>query len=221
MNFDAVAPHYHWLEFLFAGSTLQRCRTAWLDEVAGCRSVLIIGEGDGRFLAECAARLPEAWILCVDGSARMLAEAGKRHESLSGGVHGENTAKAGVTFQCAVLPGWQPPAAQFDLIVTHFFLDCFGPEDLAKVVTSLAKAAKPDALWLLADFRVPEKPFPARLRARAVIAAAYAFFRIVAGLKVKKLTDPFPLLDAQGFHQEKWRAWSWGMLHSGLWRRGG
>lgn len=216
MNFDRMAPHYRWLEFLFAGGTLQRCRTAWLDEVAHCRSVLITGEGDGRFLEECAKRLPEAEILCVDGSAGMLAQAQKRTRTA-----GDNGAREGArtTFQQAMLPGWEPPAGQFDLIVTHFFLDCFTPKDLSRVVESLAAAAKPDAIWLLADFRIPDRPPTARLRARIIVDTAYAFFRIVTGLKVGRLTDPFRLLEAQGFQLERIRTWSWGMLYSSVWRR--
>lgn len=217
MNFDAVAPHYRWLEFLFAGRTLQRCRTAWLDQVTACRSVLIVGEGDGRFLEECAALLPEAEIFCVDGSEGMLAEARKRHQAKSGNEQAPATAR--ITFHCATLPGWKPPEGAFDLIVTHFFLDCFRPEDLSQVVASLAKAARPDALWLLADFRIPRRPLPARIRAQAVIATAYAFFRLVAGLKAGRLVNPFPLLEAEGFRLEKVKSWSWGMLYSSIWRR--
>ncbi|MDB6133580.1 MAG: Methyltransferase type 12 [Verrucomicrobiales bacterium] len=216
MNFDRMAPHYRWLEFLFAGGTLQRCRTAWLEKVAHCRSVLITGEGDGRFLEECTKRLPEADILCVDGSPGMLALAQKR--TLTTGDGGARDG-ARIIFQHAILPGWEPPAGQFDLIVTHFFLDCFTSEDLRRVVESLAAAAKPDAIWLLADFRVPDRPPPARVRARMVIATAYAFFRIVTGLKVGRLTDPFPLLEAQGFRLERMSGRSWGMLYSSVWRR--
>ncbi|RYD31103.1 MAG: class I SAM-dependent methyltransferase, partial [Verrucomicrobiaceae bacterium] len=131
MNFDRMAPHYRWLEFLFAGGTLQRCRTAWLDKVTRCRSVLITGEGDGRFLEACAKRLPEADILCVDASAGMLAQAQKRTQATADCGAREG---ARITFQHAMLPGWEPPAVQFDLIVTHFFLDCFTPEDLRRVV---------------------------------------------------------------------------------------
>lgn len=250
MNFDRIAPHYQWLEVLFAGRTLQSCRTAWLDDevISGCRSVLIIGEGDGRFLAECATRLPEAEILCVDGSAGMLEAARQRLASVpsrenqtpdsnaaaTDSIPPPDSASASIcalpaadssadprriTFHQAILPGWEPPAGQFDLIVTHFFLDCLTPEDLRTVVHALARAAKPGAHWLLADFHVPHQPFAARLRAKAIIATAYTFFRAVAGLKVRQLADPFPVLGACGFQRERMRSWSWGMLYSSLWRR--
>jgi SAM-dependent methyltransferase len=228
MNFDRIAPHYQWLEFLFAGPTLQRCRTAWLadEALSSCRSVLIVGEGDGRFLAECAARLPEAEILCVDGSAGMLQAARQRlaagkEMGLPSGMEPLKSLPgvARIRFQQAVMPDWVPPAGQFDLIVTHFFLDCFTAEDLEKVISSLAAAAKPDAVWLLADFQIPRRPWLARLRARFIVGTAYVFFRLVAGLKVRRLADPQPLLEARGFRRLGLRTWSWGMLHSGMWWR--
>ena len=72
MSFELLAPHYRWLEWVLAGNTLQRCRTAWLDRVASAPAVLLLGEGNGRFLAECRRRLPQARITCVDASGRML-----------------------------------------------------------------------------------------------------------------------------------------------------
>src|SRR4051812_20630121 len=72
VSFDVLAPHYRWMELLLAGEKLQRCRTAFLKEVADARDVLIVGEGHGRFLVECRRRLPDARITCVDASERML-----------------------------------------------------------------------------------------------------------------------------------------------------
>src|ERR1041385_77794 len=50
MSFDALAPHYLWMEWLLAGRKLQRCRTAFLDEARAARDILLLGEGNGRFL---------------------------------------------------------------------------------------------------------------------------------------------------------------------------
>lgn len=210
MSFDRMAGHYRWLEILFAGSTLQQCRTALLQDelLNGCRRVLIVGEGDGRFLQECAAQLPEAEFLCVDGSEVMLSEARRRNEG-----------NGRIRFLRAEMPDWQPPAETFDLIVTHFFLDCFGAGDLENVIGLLSRAGLADAVWLLADFQIPKGPMAARLRAKLVIAAAYAFFRMVTGLRVRRLVDPAPFLESHGFHRVRQRIWSWEMLYSSLWMR--
>src|SRR5215469_5978584 len=71
MSFDVLAPHYRWMEFVLAGKKLQRCRTAFLSQVADRQNVLLVGEGNGRFLVECRRSLKNARITCVDASARM------------------------------------------------------------------------------------------------------------------------------------------------------
>ena len=44
MSFDLLAPHYRWMEFILAGEKLQRCRTAFLDELPAARNILLVGE---------------------------------------------------------------------------------------------------------------------------------------------------------------------------------
>ena len=50
MSFDVLAPHYRWMELVCAGEKLQGCRTAQLAHVLAARHILILGEGNGRFL---------------------------------------------------------------------------------------------------------------------------------------------------------------------------
>ena len=205
VNFDRLAPHYRWLEALTMGRALQQCRLEWLGRVCEARDVLIVGEGDGRFLAECGRRLAESRLTVVDGSAAMLVRAQRRWPDAE--------------FIHAELPGWKPPQGRFDLIVTHFFLDCFRPKDLREVVANLADAAQPKAKWLLADFREPEAGF-ARLRARVLLSAAYGFFRFAAGLDANRLTPPDSLLNAAGFKLAERTLYHGGVLHSDFWQRG-
>lgn len=210
MSFDRLAPFYRGMEFVLAGRKLQRCRLAWLDEVKDCREVLIVGEGPGRFLTECVKMLPEARILCVDASAAMLARARlalqkKRQDS------------SRVTFMHATLPEWEPPR-KFDLLVTHFFLDCFPPEQLKRVVSRLASGAQPGARWLLADFCEPQRGF-ARWRAKLILALAYAFFGLATGLPARRLADPDKYLKEQGMRLQRRKIYEGGLLHSDLWQR--
>lgn len=212
MSFDRLAPHYRWMERVLAGGKLQRCRLAWLGEVRDCRNVLVVGEGPGRFLAEAARALPSARFCCVDASAAMLDQA-KSAWIQAGGE------PARAQFLQAELPAWEPPAGAFDLVVTHFFLDCFPPDLLAAVVTRLAAAAGADARWLLADFCVPTRG-AARLRAWLVLWAAYTFFRAATRLPARRLAPPDACLEAEGFRLVQRRTSDWGLLHSDLWQRG-
>lgn len=207
MSFDRIAPHYRWIERCFAGRQLQRCRTAFLDELESPARILIVGEGDGRFLEALLRRHPRAEVTCVDASAAMLQLARRRIDPA-----------ARVEFVQADILSWTPPAAAFDRIATHFVFDCFRPEDLAAVVEKLAASATPEAGWLVSDFRVPAAG-PAKWLARGVLRFLYAFFRRVARVPADDLTPPDEYLRRGGFVLRERRLFRLGLLHSDLWIR--
>lgn len=212
MSFDTLAPHYRWMEFLLAGDKLQRCRTAFLPEVTGARNILILGEGNGRFLAACRRALPNANITCVDSSGRMLAIARKRLEQ-----SGEDLKS--IEFVTTDALTWPAPRNCFDLIVTHFFLDCFQAGELKSLIASLAHAATGQAAWLLADFQMPVSGF-SRYRAAVIHRAMYLFFRFATGLSARRLANPDEFLRAHDFALCQRRVSDWGLLRTDCWVRG-
>jgi len=213
MNFDPLARHYRWMEFVLAGNKLQRCRTAFLDRVASVQHVLIVGEGNGRFLAECRRALAHARITVVDASTRMLRAARERLARHRLGLKN-------VEFVQSDALDWKPEAQAFDLIVTHFVLDCFRPGELQQVTANLARAAAPAAAWLVADFHMPARTLP-RCRARVIHSMMYAFFRFAARISARRLTTPDNYLEAQNFILLERRTSEWGLLHTDLWVRSG
>ena len=212
MSFDTLAPHYRWLEFVLAGSKLQRCRTAFLGQVGDRQEVLVAGEGNGRFLLECRRQLKTARITCVDASSRMLALGRRRLE-----CRGLDLGR--VEFVHADALAWRPPERAFDLVVTHFFLDCFRPEQLERVVAALARAAMANATWLLADFQAPPAGLR-RYRARLIHRVMYLFFGLATRLPARQLTVPDALLEAHHFALRERQESDWGLLHSDRWVRG-
>jgi ubiquinone/menaquinone biosynthesis C-methylase UbiE len=212
VSFDAVAPWYRALETIAFGDALQQCRVACLAEVRAPRRALIVGEGDGRFLCELVRLHPDLDVDCVDASERMLSCAQKRVErELPGRVDRVQFLKRDIT-------SWAAPENHYDLVVTHFVLDCFPASELAGVIKNLARSTKPGAVWLLADFRLPDRGF-ARLRARLWLAAMYQFFRLTARIQASELIDPTPLMKAEGFALSRQHLFRRGMLKSELWRR--
>lgn len=211
MSFNRLAPHYDWMETVLAGRRLQRCRNAWIGELAGAENLLIAGVGHGPELPGLLRRFPRLKITGVDASARMLAVAAAR-------LRRATVDAARVTFVHASLPAWRPPAGQFDAIATPFFLDCFPPEQLAEVIASLARGARPGARWLLSDFTVPERGWT-RLRAQVVHALMYTFFRRVTALPARRLTPPDALLAAAGFRLTRRQTFNLGLLRADLWRQ--
>jgi ubiquinone/menaquinone biosynthesis C-methylase UbiE len=212
MSFDWLAPHYRWMEALLAGGKLQHCRTAFLHEVKDARHALILGEGNGRFLAALLRANPFVRVVCLDGSAPMLKRAATRLRRAGLNLHQ-------VEFIHANAMHWSPQI-RYDLIVTHFFLDCFPPEQLRDLVERMSQAATADSRWLIADFCEPAKG-PARWRAQAMLAIMYWFFRRTTRLPAQRLTPPDPYLERRGFRLQRRCHSEWGLLHTDLWRFNG
>jgi ubiquinone/menaquinone biosynthesis C-methylase UbiE len=212
VSFDGIAPWYRTLERIAFGDDLQRCRVACLDDIAAPRRALVVGEGNGRFLCELLRLHPGVEVDCLDASQRMLRLARKRVErELPGGAKS-------VRFLHRDITSWAAPERHYDLLVTHFVLDCFPGASLTGIIRKLARAATDDANWLLADFCVPPKGM-ARLRARAWLAAMYLFFRVTARIPASELVDPTPFLRAEGFGLARQQLFRKGMLKSERWGR--
>ena len=209
MSFDAIAPWYRTLEVLAFGNALQRARVACLNDIEAPQRALIVGEGNGRFLEELLRTYPGIEVDCVDASENMLQLARQR---LGG------TAAGRVQFLHRDLLTWTPPAARYDLIVTHFFLDCFPATELGEIANKLSEAAAGKASWLLADFCLPSSGF-ARVHARAWLAAMYGFFRLTARIEAAELVDPAPFLRSAGFLLSSQHLFRGGLLKSQCWRK--
>ena len=208
MSFDLIATHYRWIETLTFGNALQRARTCWLPDIPRPKHALIVGEGNGCFLRELLRAHPKIHIDCVDASASMLQLARKRIErsSLESLDH--------VRFLQRDIRKWSPTHA-YDLLVTHFVLDCFPKVEMQMIIAKLATAAASNAIWLLADFSVPQQP-GARLHATIWIRAMYAFFRLTTRIDARTILDPAPLLIGHGFLPIKRTLSRWGMIKSEL-----
>jgi hypothetical protein len=115
---------------------------------------------------------------------------------------------------------WKPGDRRFDLVVTHFFLDCFTRELIEAIVPRIASAAAPGASWLLADFQVAARGWK-RVRSRAILALLYGFFRFVTRLPAKHLTAPDPYLERAGFKLRERKEYDWALLKSDWWVRTG
>jgi ubiquinone/menaquinone biosynthesis C-methylase UbiE len=200
MNCDSIARLYRWVEYAMFGSALQRRRVAFLPEVAGARRVLVLGDGDGRFLEKLVKQNPRAGFDYVDLSGRML--------DLARGRAGT----ARVTYHQADALEIALPERGYDLVVTHFFLDCFAESGAARLVERVAHAACPRTRWLVSEFRRTRWSPP-------VLAGLYLFFRITTGLKTRRLIDHHPLLAQQGFQMLRAESAWLGLLASELWVR--
>jgi ubiquinone/menaquinone biosynthesis C-methylase UbiE len=209
-GFDRLAHWYRAAEFITFGTDLERARFEFLGHVAACRNILLLGEGDGRCAARVSAIAPNARILCVDSSPAMVERASAR---ISG-----NAAAPRVRFLCADARSFNPGPGKFDAVATLFFLDCFGSDDLASLVTRVGSMLEPGAPWLFSDFVIPRRGIP-RLRARAWLRVLYAFFSWETALKVSRLPPSEEILAQAGWSRVACRDRQWGMLRSAVFQR--
>jgi hypothetical protein len=209
-NFNRLAGLYRWMELFTFGPWLWWCRCAFLGELRACRQAIVLGDGDGRFTARLLAANPSVQIDAVDASPAMLDALLRR-----AGPHAVR-----LRIHLADARHWQPAAplgnSSYDLIVTHFFLDCFTTGEVQSLAAGLRGAVSPSALWLVSEFAVPAGWF-GRLVARPVVWGLYRAFGWLTGLAVRDLPDYRSVLLESGFTLLNRRAWLAGLLVSELW----
>jgi ubiquinone/menaquinone biosynthesis C-methylase UbiE len=208
-DFDHLAPIYRWLEYLTFGPFLQRCRVQFVPQVAHCRRALILGDGDGRFTARLLRENPAIRVHAVDASSRMM-------ECLR-----QNSDRYGVrlTTEVTDIRTWMPAnSAQYDLVVTHFFLDCLGTPEVEVLGRRLSAVLSPNALWLVSEFAIPPTFF-GRTIAAPLVACLYRVFRRITNLIQQSLPDHPSALAASGWSLQTERAYLGGLLTSQLWKR--
>jgi len=210
VNFDPLARVYRALELFAFGRDLERARFSHLDALAEHQSILILGEGDGRFVSRLVQLRPEAEVLCIDSSAAMIAQA-QRRLAIEAPQHR-------VKFQQADALACSLPTQRFDAAVTLFFLDCFTDEQAGAMVNKIAQALRPSARWLFADFSMPERGV-ARLRARLWLNVLYPFFNVSTGLRTRALPAVEPMIERAGFAPVAVRSLQAGLLRSVVYAR--
>jgi ubiquinone/menaquinone biosynthesis C-methylase UbiE len=205
VNFDHVARPYRWLEYLSFGPWLARCRSAQLAHLTSARRALLLGDGDGRFLARLLAANPTVTADVVDSSRSMLMLLQRR-------LRGDHQR---ICLHHADALTWNPTGS-YDLIVSHFFLDCFFPHQLEQLFDSVLPHAQPGAQWVVSEFAIPTNPFAAYF-ARGIIGCLYRAFGWATGLRVRALPDYAPALLRRGLLPIHDRRYLAGLLCSQLW----
>lgn len=215
-NFDRLAAVYRWMEFASFGPWLWWCRCAFLAQLRHCKRALILGDGDGRFTARLLRINPAIHVDAVDLSAAMLRLLQQRA--------GRNCCR--VTTHLADVPRQIEPVlaktgdshanSPYDLVVTHFFLDCLTTEEVRELASAIRPALAPDALWLVSEFAIPEGWF-GRWIAAPLVGFLYLAFALLTGLAVRRLPDYHAALEENGFVCGSSRIWLLGLLASELW----
>lgn len=205
-NFNGLARIYRVLEMVTFGPWLWRCRCAFLDELRTRRSAAVLGDGDGRFTARLLEESPLVLVDAVDASVEMLRALVENAGHRSGRVR----------IHLADVREWEPHSPVYDLIVTHFFLDCLTTAEVTALARRLRENVTPEAVWVVSEFAIPEGWY-GWLVARPVVQALYLVFLVLTGLRVQRLPDYRTALEGAGFELARKQEALGGLLVSEFW----
>lgn len=190
MNCDPIARWYRWLEYAAFGGALRRRREAFLFELGNPARVLVLGDGDGRFLQLFTALYPQARVDAIDSSQRMIELARIRAPQ--------------ATFYLSDAREFDFKE-EYDLAVAHFFFDCFETAELRMLLARI-RAKR----WLVSEFQSKPWCWP-------VVRGLYLFFRIATGLRVTKPPAHRAQLSSLGYRLAAEQPALGGLLVSELW----
>jgi ubiquinone/menaquinone biosynthesis C-methylase UbiE len=199
MNADPIARIYRLGEYLAFGPILWRARIHYLSHLAAARHILILGEGDGRFLAALLAINKHATIDIYDNSRAMLTLARQR-----AGAHQDRC-----TFHHADIRTASLPIAHYDALIANFVFDVFPTDELPLLLTNLTQAAQPLALFYVTDFT----------RDNALTRILYKLFATLTGLTTRRLPAINHSLHQSGLTLTHEHQHCFGQLASQLWRQ--
>jgi hypothetical protein len=212
-NFDRIARHYHWMERLSFGPWLWRCRCNFLEEMKNGRRALVLGDGDGRFTAHLLRENPLVRVDTMDASPAMMREllrrAGDQVDRVDAQVLDVRTWS----------PIWDEEIEKYDLVVTHFFLDCLTTGEVEALAAKLRMVMSAKSIWVVSDFAIPAgRRRPPRIQ-RWIVSMLYRAFRWMTGLQVQRLPFHGAALRRMGFLRWQKRNWLGGLLLSECWAR--
>jgi ubiquinone/menaquinone biosynthesis C-methylase UbiE len=196
------------LEHAVFGAALEQARTSSLSLAQAAHAVLLVGEGNGRFLQRLLPCLRAgAQVTVVEASAGMLRSAARRCRHRRQDVD--------VVFRqgdARHLPDADTP---FDLIVTHFFFDLYERRSQAAVIAGVTRNTAERAVWCDVDF----VDASSRWHQRYLMWTQYRFFRVVTGLEAKRLHDPWRLFEQHGWQAISAQSRMKGLVRLRRWER--
>lgn len=172
-SFDRVTWIYDGLANLVFFGAIKRAQLTFLSTIKSGSKVLIIGGGTGWILEALDKIGIAAHVDYLEASSKMLEKSKSRPPF-------EN-------LQVRFILGTQDSIEkniQYDVVITHFFLDVFTSQNLPLVMNKLDQHLKPNGFWLMTDFMNNNRWWQS-----ALIRLMYLFFRITANLEGSRLMN--------------------------------
>jgi len=104
---------------------------------------------------------------------------------------------------------------QYDLVATHFFLDCLQQDEVESLMQHLRPLLSPGAVWIVSEFRIASGAM--RLPSRLLVRSLYLAFRVLTGLRASRLPNYATALSQAGLIRREQKHFLDGMLTAELW----
>lgn len=144
VDYSRVARVYQCIEYLAFGRLLEKVRGWCLDRLeleAGSR-VLLVGDGDGRFLEMLLERFPNVQVDYLESSVEMI-ESAKNRAADDGRVQ----------WCLGDVREWSKSG--YDLVAGHFVLDAFSESERGPIVAHLVSMLSECGEIVVSDFSIP------------------------------------------------------------------
>lgn len=179
-RFNRIAPIYDRLARLVFGNTILRSQKENLEVIPPRAKVLVLGGGSGKWLNDLLFSNGSCAVYFIEASSTMLERAKNNSHYVDR-----------VTF----IHGTQNdiPAGEFDVVITHFFLDMFSQPELEYFVSLVKSTLKTKGLWIVADFEEN------KLWHRILLNVMYSFFNLMGAIDEKSLVNWDSVLLSKSF----------------------
>lgn len=199
--FDRIAPVYDWLSGLVFGDALDQSQLTFLGPICNGSDVLMIGGGTGKALETLLSRTEGCKVWYVEASSEMIARTRQRIGARSSNVifiHGNEDSI--------------PAHAQFDVVITGFFLDLFPEEKVAVLARKIGHHLREDGSWLITDFVGRRKWWH-----RLLLWGMYKFFTLTCGIEGRRLPGWEYEVGRNGFTEKHARLYFGHFIKSSVW----
>ncbi|MCB0487383.1 MAG: class I SAM-dependent methyltransferase [Cyclobacteriaceae bacterium] len=168
-RFDKIAPVYDFIASIVFCGAIRRAQETHLNEIPANAKVLVLGGGSGKWMGRMFQLNPGCTVCFIEASSRMLTLAKKnnsKHSQQIEFIHGTHL---------------DIPVVQFDVVVTHFFLDMFSDDNMIDLIAQIKQRMRENGIWLVADF------VNGRWWLNLLLLVMYSFFRLVGAIDAMKL----------------------------------
>ena len=194
-GWDFMAKVYSFLEYMTCGRALAESRRFHLKHCLACERILILGDGNGRFLHELYASGFQGEVVSVDCSQGMIAEAKKRCVAYTVRIK---------WIECGIEKLSLNELGKFDCLITHYFWDVFEAEKGGGLLRKALCEVDGLSYVGMADFSSADglKGWRA-LRQRVILNVLFACFRSITGIENRAMWSVDSVLQSSGWSQVK------------------